>query len=180
MQFYVHRSPRSFASHCTPTSWLLSFHPGCSHVPLLLLLLLHLSCIQASAWMCWHAKVALYYAARISGLCTVHLCLRMPRWLCSFVMHLVHTRMSTGCSHRCAGSTTAEGACESVRLACQQLVQNTLAPMMQEVAAAQKQDTAEAKWKAVLQQASSPITFPNRQLSAYAIFDGSRRDKPPG
>ena len=80
----------------------------------------------------------------------------------------------------CAGSTTAEGACESVRLACQQLVDNTLAPMMQEVEEAQKQDTAEAKWKAVLKEASSPMTFPNRQLSAYAIFDGSRRDKPPG
>ena len=83
-------------------------------------------------------------------------------------------------SRECAGSTTAEGACESVRLACQQLVDNTLAPMMQEVAEAQKQDTAEAKWKAVLKEASSPMTFPNRQLSAYAIFDGSRRDKPPG
>lgn len=55
-----------------------------------------------------------------------------------------------------------------------------MAPMMQEVAEAQKQDTAEAKWKAVLKEASSPMTFPNRQLSAYAIFDGSRRDKPPG
>ena len=83
-------------------------------------------------------------------------------------------------SHGGAGSTTAEGACESVRLACQQLVERTLAPMMQEVAEAQKQDTAEAKWKAVLKEASGPMTFPNRQLSAYAIFDGSRRDKPPG
>lgn len=67
-----------------------------------------------------------------------------------------------------------------MRLACQQLVEHTLAPMMQEVADAQKQDTAEAKWKAVLKEASSYMAFPNRQLSAYAIFDGSRRDKPPG
>ena len=82
--------------------------------------------------------------------------------------------------HESAGSTTAEGACESVRLACEQLVQNTLAPIVQEMAEAQKEDTAEAMWKAVLKEASGFQTFPHRQLSAYALFDGSRRDKPPG
>ena len=78
----------------------------------------------------------------------------------------------------CAGSTTAEGACESVRQACEQLVQNTLGPMMQEVEEAQKQQSAEGKWKAVLKDASNPMAFPNKQLTAYALFDGSRRDKP--
>lgn len=80
-----------------------------------------------------------------------------------------------------AGSTTAEGACESVRLACEQLVHNTLAPtakdMQEEV---QKQDSAEASWKALVKAASNPMAFPNKQLTAYALFDGSRRDKPAG
>lgn len=67
-----------------------------------------------------------------------------------------------------------------MRLACEQLVQNTLAPMMQEVEEAQKQESAEGMWKAVLKEASNAMTFPNRQLTAYALFDGSRRDKPPG
>lgn len=80
----------------------------------------------------------------------------------------------------CAGSTTAEGACESVRLACQQLVQNTLAPIVQQVAEAQKHDTAEALWKAVLEDATGFTKFPSPQLSAYAHFDNSRRDKPAG
>ena len=52
--------------------------------------------------------------------------------------------------------------------------------MMQEVEQAQKAESAEGKWKAVLKEASSPMTFPNRQLTAYALFDGSRRDKAPG
>ena len=51
---------------------------------------------------------------------------------------------------------------------------------MQSVEEAHKQDTAEAMWKAVLKEATSPMAFPNRQLTAYALFDGSRRDKPPG
>ena len=80
-----------------------------------------------------------------------------------------------------AGSTTAEGACESVRLACQQLVQNTLAPtaadLQEEV---QNQNSAEATWKAIMKAASNPMAFPNKQLTAYALFDGSRRDKPAG
>ena len=79
------------------------------------------------------------------------------------------------------GSTTAEGACESVRLACQQLVQNTLAPtaadLQEEV---QNQNSAEATWKAIVKAASNPMAFPNKQLTAYALFDGSRRDKPAG
>ncbi|KAA6423444.1 MAG: Aldehyde oxidase, partial [Trebouxia sp. A1-2] len=80
-----------------------------------------------------------------------------------------------------AGSTTAEGACESVRLACQQLVQNTLAPtaanLQEEV---HNQNSAEATWKAIMKAASNPMAFPNKQLTAYALFDGSRRDKPAG
>ena len=68
-----------------------------------------------------------------------------------------------------------------MRLACEQLVHNTLAPtakdMQQEV---QKQDSAEANWKALVKAASSPMSFPNKQLTAYALFDGSRRDKPAG
>ena len=88
------------------------------------------------------------------------------------------------CSKECCydvGSTTAEGACESVRLACQQLVQNTLAPtaadLQEEV---QNQNSAEATWKAIMKAASNPMAFPNKQLTAYALFDGSRRDKPAG
>jgi len=79
------------------------------------------------------------------------------------------------------GSTTAEGACESVRLACQQLVQNTLVPtaadLQEEV---QNQNSAEATWKAIMKAASNPMAFPNKQLTAYALFDGSRQDKPAG
>lgn len=82
---------------------------------------------------------------------------------------------------RVAGSTTAEGACESVRLACQQLVDNTLAPMADEMREeVQKKQTAEEFWKAVIQGAANPMHFPNKQLTAYALFDGSRRDKPAG
>ncbi len=68
-----------------------------------------------------------------------------------------------------------------MRLACQQLVQNTLAPtaadLQEEV---QNQNSAEATWKAIMKAASSPMAFPNKQLTAYALFDGSRQDKPAG
>ena len=68
-----------------------------------------------------------------------------------------------------------------MRLACQQLVQNTLAPtaadLQEEV---QNQNSAEATWKAIMKAASNPMAFPNKQLTAYALFDGSRRDKPAG
>lgn len=67
-----------------------------------------------------------------------------------------------------------------MRLACEQLVRNTLAPLMQEVAEAHKHDTPEALWKAVLQEATGFMKFPSLQLSAYAHFDNSRRDKPAG
>ncbi len=96
----------------------------------------------------------------------------------------VQLELGAKCSKECCydvGSTTAEGACESVRLACQQLVQNTLAPtaadLQEEV---QNQDSAEATWKAIVKAASNPMAFPNKQLTAYALFDGSRRDKPAG
>lgn len=80
-----------------------------------------------------------------------------------------------------AGSTTAEGACESVRLACEQLVANTLIPTAEDMQEEdEKQASAEATWKALLKQACNPMVFPNRQLTAYALFDGSRRDKPAG
>ena len=82
-----------------------------------------------------------------------------------------------------AGSTTAEGACESVRLACEQLLQNTLQPQvkaLQDSKEGFKGDSAEAVWKGLIQAVSSPMNFPNKQLTAYALFDGSRRDKAPG
>lgn len=41
-----------------------------------------------------------------------------------------------------------------------------------------KGQSAEALWKGLLKAASNPMNFPNKQLSAYALFDGSRRDKP--
>jgi len=68
-----------------------------------------------------------------------------------------------------------------VRLACEQLVENTLAPMaegMQEEV--EKQESAEGTWKAIIKAASNPFCFPNKQLTAYALFDGSRRDRPAG
>ena len=43
-----------------------------------------------------------------------------------------------------------------------------------------KGDSAEALWKSLIQAVSSPMSFPNKQLTAYALFDGSRRDKAPG
>lgn len=82
-----------------------------------------------------------------------------------------------------AGSTTAEGACESVRQACEQLLENSLQPQIQEMQQSEagfKGDSAEALWKKLIQAVSNPNNFPNKQLTAYALFDGSRRDKAPG
>lgn len=41
-------------------------------------------------------------------------------------------------------------------------------------------NSAAALWKSLIQAVSSPMSFPNKQLTAYALFDGSRRDKAPG
>ena len=68
-----------------------------------------------------------------------------------------------------------------MRLACQQLVENTLVPtaadMQEEV---QKKNSAEEVWQALIKGATNPMAFPNKQLTAYALFDGSRRDRPAG
>ena len=97
-------------------------------------------------------------------------------------------KSKTWLQHQCvidipAGSTTAEGACESVRLACEQLLQNSLQPQvkaLQDSKEGFQGDSAEALWKGLIQAVSSPMNFPNKQLTAYALFDGSRRDKAPG
>ena len=68
-----------------------------------------------------------------------------------------------------------------MRQACEQLLQNTLLPQLEAMKGSQetkKGQSAEALWKGLLKAASNPMNFPNKQLSAYALFDGSRRDKP--
>ena len=68
-----------------------------------------------------------------------------------------------------------------MRLACQQLVDNTLAPMAEDMQEeVQEKKTAEEVWQALIKGATNPMAFPNKQLTAYALFDGSRRDKPAG
>ena len=125
---------------------------------------------------------ALWYKLNLMYTSKMTPCSQYTKWRQTF--YDVQLDLVANCSKEFyydVGSTTAEGACESVRLACQQLVQNTLAPMaanLQEEV--HNQNSAEATWKAIMKAASNPMAFPNKQLTAYALFDGSRRDKPAG